>query len=176
MKRTKSVLLGLVLCGLAVGPALGSGDCTDYIDLSGQPLPITVNGTTVGATNDYGPFPACPDAWQFGWTANSCNGPDVTYKWTVPPEGGRYTISLLGSGYNTCLLLYNFTCPNEPTYPDDLLLGDDNAGEIPQSELYSVPLAAGQTVLIVVDGRGNLAGPFQLSISRYRPKVWKSGR
>jgi len=144
------------------------GDCADYIDLSGQPLPITVTGTTAGATNDYGPFSSRPSSWQLGWLPASAAGRDKTYKWIVPFDG-RFTFSLKGSSYDTSLLLYNFTCPQEPTYPTDFICGNDDAGESLQSELYCLPFHAGQRLLIVVDGYGASYGSYQLKISEYRP-------
>ena len=148
------------------GTEIETGDCTDYIDLSGQPLPILVTGTTVGATNNYGPFPLYPPCWEGYWDAGSCAGPDKTYKWTVPADG-RYTISLCGwAYYDTGLLLYNFTCPTEPSYPQDFIIGcDDYCGL--RSQL-SLELFANQQILIVVDGYGNNAGPYQLRILEYQ--------
>jgi len=149
-------------------PSTGIGDCDDYVDLSGLPLPITQAGTTAGASNDYGPFPSRPACWQLYWGSASAQARDKTYKWTVPADG-RYTISLLGSSYDTSLLLYDFTCPAEPHYPEDFICGNDDAGELPQSELYCLSLSAGQQLLIVVDGYGSSSGPFQLRISEYEP-------
>ncbi|MBI5058898.1 serine hydrolase [candidate division KSB1 bacterium] len=144
-----------------------TGDCTDYIDLSGQSLPINVNGTTVGATNDYGPYPAWPPCWRGGWDSGACSGRGITYKWTVPADA-RYTISLCGSSYDTGLLLFNFTCPAEPSYPEDFICGSDDVCGV-QSELYCFALSAGQELLIVVDGYGNSAGAYQLRITEYQP-------
>ncbi|UCC79366.1 MAG: serine hydrolase [Candidatus Zixiibacteriota bacterium] len=141
-----------------------SGDCSDYIDLTAQPLPIIVGGSTVGATNDYGPFPSRPLCWsESGWWASSGNAPDVTYKWTAPYHG-RFKISLLESNYDTVLLLYNFTCPTEPVYPDDFICGNDDFGGA-QSQLSYVPLDEGQEVLIVVDGYAGHTGDYVLWIS-----------
>jgi CubicO group peptidase (beta-lactamase class C family) len=147
------------------GDPLLTGDCTDYVDLSGQPLPIYESGSTVGATNDYGPFSSQPACWTSYWDSQGCAGPDVTYKWTVPADG-RYTISLCGSSYDTGLLLFNFTCPIEPSYPEDFICGNDDACGL-ASELHRVEFSAGQEILIVVDGYGNNAGTYQLQISGF---------
>jgi CubicO group peptidase (beta-lactamase class C family) len=149
----------------AAADPLLDGDCTDYVDLSGQPLPISASGTTVGATNNYGPFTSWPVCFRGNWVADACAGPDRTYKWTVPADG-RYSISLCGSSYDTGLLLYRFTCPAEPTYPDDFICGSDDVCGV-QSELYCMEFSAGQELLIVVDGYGNSAGSYQLRISEY---------
>jgi CubicO group peptidase (beta-lactamase class C family) len=144
-------------------PILLSGDCSDYEDLTGLPLPISVEGSTVGAANDYGPYDARPFCWDGDWWSSSGAAPDVTYKWTVPADG-RYTISLCGSSYETVLQLYDFTCPVEPSYPDDFICGnDDLCGN--QSEITGFWFGEGQEILIVVDGYGNYTGSYNLEIS-----------
>ena len=146
------------------GAEIETGDCADYIDLSGQPLPIAVTGTTAGATNDYGPFPSQPPCWHglHWWYPDACAGRDKTYKWTVPADG-YYTISLLGSSYDTGLLLYNFTCPTEPSDPEDFICGNDDVWGI-QSELFCLEFSAGHELLIVVDGYGGSYGTYHLQI------------
>jgi CubicO group peptidase (beta-lactamase class C family) len=146
------------------GGILLSGDCSDYTDLTGQSLPIIVTGNTSGATNNYGPYSSKPLCWsESGWWPASGAAPDVTYKWTAPTHG-RYKISLLGSGYDTVLLLYDFTCPIEPLYPDDFICGNDDF-EGTRSQLTYVPLDQGQEILIVVDGYSGNTGSFRLTIS-----------
>jgi len=150
------------------GGILLSGDCSDYEDLSGLELPITVNGTTSGATNNYGPFPSKPNCWaESYWDNTSGAAPDVTYKWTAPADG-RYAFSLCRSGYDTVLLLFDFTCPLEPSYPDDFICGNDDYNFCNtnfRSKLSYIPLYASQEVLIVVDGYGSNNGQFELVIS-----------
>jgi CubicO group peptidase (beta-lactamase class C family) len=147
---------------------LGIGDCSDYIDLSGRPLPIVEQGTTTGATNDYGPFSSRPESWVYYWDSGSSAAGDKTYKWTVPSTG-RYTISLRGSSYDAGLLVYRFTCPTEPSYPVDFVCGSDDAYELSQPELYCQMFTEGQELLIVVDGRSNRSGNYTLSINEYHP-------
>jgi len=149
------------------GGILLSGDCSDYIDLTGQPLPIRVGGTTAGSSNNYGPFPERPYCWEgSGWWTPSAAAPDVTYKWTAP-TAGRYTITLCGSSYDTALLLFNFTCPNEPVFPDDFICGNDDYCGF-QSNLPGYWLDEGQEIFIVVDGYGNGAGMYSLEIAAYK--------
>jgi len=163
-RANESVVSRIVVSGnVAPGnPILLSGDCSDYIDLSDQPLPISVSGTTYGATNDYGPYPSQPACWQgpFDQT-NSGAGPDVTFKWTVPTNS-RYTISLLNSSYDTGLEIYSFTCPVEPAYPADFICGNDDHTNF-RSQV-TLEFVQGQMLLIVVDGYGQSAGSFQLEI------------
>ena len=146
------------------GGVLLSGDCSDYIDLTGQALPITETGTTSGATNNYGPLPSKPNCWsEDNWSGSAGAAPDVTYKWTAPAQR-RYKISLIGSDYDTVLLLYDFTCPIEPVYPDDFICGNDDFTGT-RSQLTYVPLDEGQEILIVVDGFGGSVGSYNLTIS-----------
>jgi CubicO group peptidase (beta-lactamase class C family) len=140
------------------------GNCSDYEDLSGLPLPITVTGTTDGATGDYTPAqPALEECWYLLFKFGSGAGPDVTYKWTVPADG-IYSFSLCGSGYNTTLLLYDFTCPVEPVQPDDFICGNDDA--CGRKSRVILPLTEGREILIVVDGKGSASGEYELVVSR----------
>jgi len=142
-------------------PVLTSGDCSDYIDLSDQPLPISRWGNTSGATSDYGPYPSRPACWPGPFNQNAGAGPDVTFKWTVPIDS-TYTISLLASAYDSGLEIYSFTCPIEPVYPADFICGNDDYDYM-QSQL-TLDLVQGQSLLIVVDGYGQSSGVFQLEI------------
>ncbi len=154
-------------------PIITSGDCSDYIDLTGMLLPIEVAGTTVGASSDYGPFSERPPCWRGNWpdpdnpneTKNPdlvCAGPDVAYKWTAP-AAAEYTISLCGSYFDNGLLLYKFTCPDEPTYPDDFICGGDDTCYL-RAKIRYIHLDAGEEILIIVDGYGSLADDFELRI------------
>jgi CubicO group peptidase (beta-lactamase class C family) len=139
-------------------------DCSDYFDLTGMPLPLTVTGTTLGLTNDYGPFPDSPECWQGeDWHPSCASGNDATYKWTAPADG-EYTFSLCGSlAGHQHLLLYQFTCPDEPVYPDDFVCGSYKGCES-DAILQDILLSADQEVLIVVDRNGVGGGPFELRI------------
>jgi len=166
--------------GIAVPPdpsviLQGGDDCSDYIELSGN-LPITDNGTTSGYTNNYGPFGGEPACWQGSFFSSDCAAADVTYKYTASATAdytfsptADYTFSLCGSGYDTCLLLYHFTCPDEPTEAD-LICGNDDSDCGLQSELVD-PLSAGDEVLIVVDGYSSSNGNYTLTITSTEPAM-----
>ncbi len=144
----------------------GGDNCADFIDL-GNTEPVSDAGTTAGYANNYGPFTAQPACWQGSFFANgSCAGPDVTFKWTAPYDS-IYTFSLCGSGYDSGLLLYNFTCPTEPTEAD-IICGNDDACGL-QSELTNIPLLAGQQILVVVDGYTGASGSYTLNIAAVVP-------
>jgi hypothetical protein len=145
--------------GTDLGSALGSA---------------VASGSTVGFSNDYGGYPAIPACWDVNtfWSVTSNAAPDVAYKWTAPFTG-EFTFSTCGSGYDTGLALYNYTCSNgEPAYPADFLCGNDdafdNCGDPPgvnfDSEILCFSLSAGQEILIVIDGFFSNTGDYVLSI------------
>ncbi|HBC46282.1 MAG TPA: hypothetical protein DCZ43_04480, partial [candidate division Zixibacteria bacterium] len=147
----------------------GGDNCADAFDL-GNTVPVSDAGTTTGYTHNYGPFTARPACWQGNWLINASASVDVAYKWTAPYDS-TYTFSLCGSGYDTGLLLYNYTCPTEPTEAD-LICGNDDASTCAstlRSELVGIPLTAGQEVLIVVGGYNTANGAYALEISAYTP-------
>ncbi len=162
MKRLKYLgLISLICVALGSSPAFATGDCSDYTDLSGLELPITATGTTSGATADYQPSdgPAC---WNGYWRSSCAMGPDVTYKWAAPRDG-VYTVHIVESDFDADLLVYHFTCPVEPVYPDDFICGSHEA--IGNRGLVSyIELLAGQEILIVVDGYWTQAGQFEFMI------------
>lgn len=165
MKRQAVLALALFPAYLGGVPiAAGNDDCSDYIDLSGMALPLTVTGTTVGAANDYGPFPSRPECWQGElWRPTSGQGADATFKWTAA-AAGLYTFSVCHSeAANMDLLLYDFTCPQEPRYPEDFICGCDASCNL-NALLKDIPLVAGQEVLIVVDCGPGGEGAFELDI------------
>ncbi|MBI3386971.1 MAG: hypothetical protein HY027_04430 [Deltaproteobacteria bacterium] len=114
----------------------------------GSTVPVSVTGTTVGGANALGGA-ACGEG---GDTA-----PDFTYEWTAPADGA-YVIETLGSAFDTVLYVRDGVCNGR-----ELACNDDTNGSM-QSQI-NVQLVAGQTVIIVVDGFGDAAGTFQLSIA-----------
>jgi hypothetical protein len=143
----------------------GGENCDDANDLTGNPLPIVVVGSTVGFLNDFsaaGLGPINPPCW-IGYYDEllSCAGADVVYSYTVPFDGD-YLISLCGSNFDTGLLIYQNTCPLPPSNPADFLCGNDDLCGL-ESELV-VPLIAGESILIVVDGYDVNEGDYQLLI------------
>ncbi|WP_437726916.1 MXAN_6577-like cysteine-rich protein [Sorangium sp. So ce861] len=92
----------------------------------------------------------------------SCGGsdaPDVAYSFTAP-EAGTYTIDTFGSEFDTVLAVFDGSCGGE-----ELACSDDveiDEWFEPVSEL-EVPLEAGQTVVIVVDGYME-SGHYELNI------------
>lgn len=104
-----------------------------------------ITGTTVGKSNDFNPSCA------------SSRAPDVSYTWTAPSTS-IYTFSTAGSSYDTVLQIRSFTDSSV------ILACNDDAEDTPQS-LLDLFVAAGTTVIVVVDGVGTEAGgDFQLSI------------
>jgi hypothetical protein len=119
---------------------------SDNID---GPLPQTVTGDTT-PLGDYFPAPSC----------GNLGSPDASYTFTAPATG-RYVFDTAGSSYNTVLELHDGGCDGPV-----ISCNDDSLG--PQSRL-TVDLAAGQTVLAVVDGFSGASGPFTLNVSEWEP-------
>jgi hypothetical protein len=120
----------------------GSQGCPDG-DL-GSTVPQSVSGSTVGAGDDVAPSCAPP------------GGPDRAFTFT-PPVTGVYTITTIGSTFDTVLHVHAGACGG-PT----IACNDDASGV--QSSL-TVMLPGGQPVVIAVDGFGASAGNFVLNIS-----------
>ncbi|WP_437968451.1 MXAN_6577-like cysteine-rich protein [Sorangium sp. So ce260] len=123
----------------------GGGTCTAPIDL-GSSVPQVVTGSTAGQPESITP------------TCGASNAPDMIYRFTAP-ENGIYLFDTFGSSFDTVLQLLNGSCGGTP-----LRCNDDSGG--PQSSL-SAELVAGQTVFIVVDGRGTSTGDYVLRVERF---------
>jgi hypothetical protein len=110
----------------------------------GSTVPQTVTGSTSGRPNSVTP---------------SCNAtgssPDAGYTFTAP-AAGSYTFDTFGSGFDTVIHVHNASCTGA-----ELGCNDDGASE--QSEV-TLTLAAGQTVVVVVDGFNGTSGLFTLHI------------
>jgi hypothetical protein len=110
-------------------------------------LPYNDSGTTAGYVDDY---------------AGTClydNGaPDVVYRLTAPAGVYGLGISLCGSTYDTGLYVLNSSLVQ-------IACNDDYCGL--QSQLDNVPITAGQTYYIIVDGYASTSGAYVLSIPCY---------
>lgn len=123
--------------------------CGDF-DLASSEGASVATGSTVGASGD---------------TGSGCGGggaPDLSYRW-VAPRAGSWTFDLAGSSYDTMLYIYNLpagvtACPTS----GELVCNDDAIGT---ASRVTTTLAAGQRVLIVVDGYSAGAGSYVLNIS-----------
>jgi len=124
------------------------GECPEE-DLCSAIPPFEVHRDTRAGTNS---------------TAGSCGGflePDHAVTWTAP-EAGTYLVSTRGSGFDTVVYVRDASCGG-----DELACNDDHLEDV---EAYTwVTLAAGQTVVIVVDGRAGGAGEFVLRVEQQTP-------
>jgi len=110
------------------------------------------SGTTVGYTDDYDEV--CP--------YSGSTSPDVVYSF-VAPEDGLIEVDLLGSDYDTKVYVYD---------ADLMLLGcndDFHPGFV--SYLPDVPVMAGGTYYIIVDGYGGDAGNYVINANYQVPCV-----
>jgi hypothetical protein len=90
----------------------------------------------------------------------SCGGgsaPELAYTFTAPSDG-TYAFDTGGSGIDTVLYVLDGTCAGDELRCDDDGLAGSNAS------LTSLPLVAGQTVTVVVDGFGVMGGLVTLTV------------
>lgn len=138
-----------------VDPATLEGDsCDNAITVGDLPW------QTEGDTDYYGP--------DYGYSANACPGEsyswgaganDIAYRFTAPGDG-TYTIAL-DATFDS-----NLYVVEDCTNVDGTCLG---ANEEFGPESLELPMTAGQTVFIIVDGYGtssNQSGPFSLSVTQ----------
>lgn len=97
----------------------------------------TVTGSNHGAGNDLVPPSGCPQG------SSAANGQDVAYAFSAPADG-TYTFDTIGGAFDTVLYLLEASCA------DAVACNDNRVGR--QSAL-SADLAAGETVVVVVEGR-----------------------
>ncbi|WP_437281407.1 MXAN_6577-like cysteine-rich protein [Sorangium sp. So ce375] len=125
----------------------------------GPAVPQTITGSTVGRPNSTRPT-ATPDCLASSAAANS---PDAGYTFTAL-VAGDYTFDTFGSSFDTLLHVHDASCRGA-----QLACNDDDETGSEQSEV-TVTLAAGQTVVVMVDGsREENAGAFRLNVKRAVP-------
>lgn len=131
----------------------GSSGSSGELDPTGDELSCTVDvldASSPGST-----------AGQSNATSGSCGGeqaPDQAFAFTAPQDG-TFTFSTDGSDFDTVVyVLDGDDCSGAE-------LGcDDDGGDSTQSRV-TVPLSAGQTVAVVVDGYDDSSGAFVLTTS-----------
>jgi hypothetical protein len=114
-------------------------------------LPFSVTGGTCGFFNDYDY--ACP------YTGST--SPDVVYAYAADGAVTGLTIDLCASIYDTKVYVYD----NAVGVP--IACNDDYCSW--QSLLANVPVTAGHTYYIVVDGYGGSCGTYNLLVEGYTP-------
>jgi hypothetical protein len=118
-------------------------------------LPYSDAGNTCAYLNDYDA--ACP------FTGST--SPDVVYSY-APAADGSINISLCNSGYDTKVFVYENAVGTAYACNDDAC-GSDGF----RSELTGVPVFAGNTYFIVVDGYGGACGDYVMEVSENVPCV-----
>lgn len=133
-----AVTIALLLAALFPEPAHAQAppndDFADAVVLSGDAG--SVNGTNVGATVE----PGEPDHVILPTRAS------IWYRWTATLDG-YLTVDTFGSDFNTAIAIYTGTAVNALTF---VAANNDDAGE--QSRVSNVPVTAGVTYSIAVDG------------------------
>jgi hypothetical protein len=109
-------------------------------------LPFSASGTTCTFINDYDY--ACP------YTGST--SADVVYRY-VPAVDGGINVDLCASTYDTKVYIFANTI-------DNVIACNDDYCDY-QSNLHNVPLVAGNTYYIVVDGYGGSCGSYYLDVT-----------
>ena len=125
-------------------------DCPEY-DL-GSAVPLTISGSTAGGSRLSG---------------GACGGgaaPERTFLYTAP-SSGTYVFDTAGSELDTVLSLRADVCRGAELACND----DAQSGE--HSSRVTLPLIAGQHIVVVVDGSAGQSGNFRLHISRLTTPV-----
>lgn len=122
-------------------------------------LPYTDDGNTCGYLNDYDEV--CP--------YSGSTSPDVVYLYGAPASGA-ISISLCASYYDTKLYLYqNVYTPGNPYFCNDDACAGPNYPFAWLSQMDCVPVLAGNSYYIVVDGYGGSCGDYVMEITECVP-------
>jgi hypothetical protein len=140
-----------------------------------NPTPIALNvpafGTTEGAEDNYR-LDAAAAFTGIGQTPSTGPGRDVVYSFTAP-DAGSYSIKLWNADVTEDVLLYAAApagCPagTGPTLVPGVLAAANRSRVNSSEEIFCLPLAAGQTILLFVDHAeaSNPGTTFILDITR----------
>ncbi|MGK4007579.1 MXAN_6577-like cysteine-rich protein [Sorangium sp. So ce1036] len=131
---------------LTVERVSDEGTCATAIDL-GSTVPQTAEGRTTARPNTHDT--SCDD---------DAAAPDVVYTFTAP-EDGYYVVDTVGSAFDTIVQVREGSCAG-----DALACNDDAGGS---QSAVNVPLRAGQTVAVIVDGYSMEEGSYTLNITPF---------
>jgi hypothetical protein len=144
-----------------------------FADAVAITLPYTGSGTTVGYTNDYGPFSDATNLICTGPTSTSYgNANDVVYKLTLA-DTMEIVVDLENSLYDTFIAVY------DSTDTAVVLTNDDYNGLQSYVQCHLPP----GTYYIVVDGFSTSTGVYEIAVYQIIPPdigaqiqtVWKDG-
>ncbi len=162
MKRGNGVVRLVAALGATVGLVAACGEPTqpraaeapkelrqevfggDLGRVVGSPV---ATGTTCGKSNDF--TPSCVYS----------TAPNVVYTWTAPSTD-IYTFSTAGSSFDTVLEVRTYT--SSLGCVDDIF---DVGNLSQQARVENLSLAAGDTVLVAVDGANSNCGNYRLAIT-----------
>lgn len=170
MRKLLALALVLGLVGVAAASDLGNqAPVKTPIYVENVPNPLLQGGDTVLTATNIPALPYNDSGTTAGYVddyAGTClydNGaPDVVYRLVVPAGVTGITVSLCGSSYDTGVYIYNSSMTQ-------IACNDDYCGL--QSQLDNVPVTAGQTYYIIVDGYSSASGAYVISVEAYVPCV-----
>lgn len=136
----------------STGDTESMADCVDE-DLGSALGPSVLTGSTLGAGDDYD-LDLCLLASDE--PSISTSGEDYVVSWTAP-ENGLYIFSLEGSDFDTVIGVGPLECGAMPVQCND------DCADAESATTYDA--AAGQSLLIVIDGGRGAGGAFSLSVT-----------
>jgi hypothetical protein len=150
--RRNCVVFGALTIALALAAgAFGEGGNIPATALEIDAVPFADSGNT--ADNGDNVDPSCAED----------GSPDVWYSFT-PEEDMEITLSLCGSSYDTVLYILD-------QFLVEIACNDDSDACGEQSELLCLPMEAGETYYIGVDGDDGAAGPYQFAMTICLPPL-----
>lgn len=153
MTRVLSPLAVAVLVLAANGIARGQGDtCATATPIPS--LPLSTSGNTCAFADAY--HETCP--YLPG------GAPDVVYSYT-PGVNEVVAIDLCASDYDTRVYVFAGSCPTAPDSQQAVACNDDACGVDGWRSYLALPVTAGTTYFIVIDGFGTECGDYQLSMT-----------
>jgi len=136
----------------ASGPRTGGDTIASAAPIGA--LPYHDTGATCSYVNDYDEI--CPYSGSIS--------PDVVYSF-VPTNNNPITVDLCASSYDTKVYIYAGAQGNLVACNDDAGCGYSGY----QSKVAAVPVTAGVTYYIVVDGYGSSCGTYDMVVTEYQP-------
>lgn len=143
-------------------PTGSPGVCGNEIDIlaAGTRMDnkIVFHGTTDGRPDNLHPYGGCVEN----------DGPEMVFKYRVPPNVNALRISTEGSRFDTVLYVRE-NC-SQAMGGADLVCNNDryqDTSTAPESVVYlttSPPLVEGRVLFIIVDGAGGASGDFTLTV------------
>ena len=147
---------------VATTPDVTSSDAPVDVPVACAPIVLgsavgagVARGTTLGRTSQLSTT-GC--GVPMGGTVGGDQAPEAVFRWTAP-SAGSWSFDTVGSAFDTLLYVRTGGCQGA-----ELACNDDQSMTVGPSRV-ALTLAAGQEVIIVLDGFGTQAGAYALNVA-----------